>query len=424
MQTLPLHGTLPPCLGRWAVLACSPPRPRRLQLAGPLGRTRCLPYTRAGRGARSTTCSSSSRRGRALPRRSGACTSHVAGPRPHMAHASRRRSPRTTSGARCRRPGRMVGSTTQRGPLPHTPAIRVLLPSLPPSSRALLRSQAGQHAGAWLTAIPCRPRQAASRHRPMQIALRRRLRLPLPFCSSGCGPNPGCGGAMVPYGDHALACPRTGLLGPDVPKSSSARGSAWHVRPSESKVRSCRSSGSPTPPLQASQPTTAAASDLIVYGAFTSTEERCATTEHWCPPLQERVTRILAPLRWTGAALKVAERHKHCTYPELARGGPQKLLVLGSEIGGRWSTAAQGFVRDLVRLRAFRAPPAVRAAASSGWARRWWGSPFCRGPARRCEHGRQPRYLGRATALHWTGVLDLAADAGPPAALTRDGEPS
>ena len=38
-----------------------------------------------------------------------------------------------------------------------------------------------------------------------------------------------------------------------------------------------------------------------------------------------------------GAALKVAERRKHSTYPELARGGPQKLLVLGSEIGRRWT---------------------------------------------------------------------------------------
>ena len=59
------------------------------------------------------------------------------------------------------------------------------------------------HAGAWLTAIP---------PRAMQIALRRRLRLPLPLCSSRCGSNPRCGGAMDPYGDHAVACPRTGLL--------------------------------------------------------------------------------------------------------------------------------------------------------------------------------------------------------------------
>ena len=38
-------------------------------------------------------------------------------------------------------------------------------------------------------------------------------------------------------------------------------------------------------------------------------------------------------------------------------------------MGGRWNAQARCFVRDLVRLRAYRAPPAVRAAATAGWAR-------------------------------------------------------
>ena len=63
----------------------------------------------------------------------------------------------------------------------------VLLPSLPPSSRALLRSQAGPHAGAWLTALPCD--QATSiPPQAMQIALRRRLRLPLPVAPAVAAP--------------------------------------------------------------------------------------------------------------------------------------------------------------------------------------------------------------------------------------------
>ena len=87
-----------------------------------------------------------------------------------------------------------------------------------------------------------------------------------------------------------------------------------------------------------------------------------------------------------GAALKVAERRKHSTYPEFARGGPQKLLVLGSEIGGGWNATAQHFVRDLVRLRS--SPRTARSASR----RVLWvgatlvGSPVCRGPARRCKH--------------------------------------
>ena len=46
--------------------------------------------------------------------------------------------------------------------------------------------------------------------------------------------------------------------------------------------------------------------------------------------------------------------------------------VLGSEVGGRWSQGALQLVRDLVRIRAQRAPPALRQAAASAWARRWW----------------------------------------------------
>eukprot|EP00439_Symbiodinium_sp_Y106_P071144 s352_g12.t1 len=61
------------------------------------------------------------------------------------------------------------------------------------------------------------------------------------------------------------------------------------------------------------------------------------------------------------------------TYPELRRGGAQRLCVLAAEVGGRWNADAPELVRQLVRVRALRAPPALRAVASSAWARRWWG---------------------------------------------------
>jgi len=53
---------------------------------------------------------------------------------------------------------------------------QVLLPSLPPPHRALLRSQAGPHAAAWLQAIPSDPHTSLTPE-TMQIALPRRLRL-------------------------------------------------------------------------------------------------------------------------------------------------------------------------------------------------------------------------------------------------------
>ena len=78
-----------------------------------------------------------------------------------------------------------------------------MLPSLTPDRRALLRSQSGPHAGAWLTAIPGEPATTLSPP-VMQVALRRRLRLPLPIAARQCG-SPGCGGSVDAYGDHALA---------------------------------------------------------------------------------------------------------------------------------------------------------------------------------------------------------------------------
>ena len=42
--------------------------------------------------------------------------------------------------------------------------------------------------------------------------------------------------------------------------------------------------------------------------------------------------------------------------------------------GGRWNEAAQQLVRDLVRVRAQRSPPALRAAATSAWTKQWWAT--------------------------------------------------
>ena len=85
---------------------------------------------------------------------------------------------------------------------------------------------------------------------------------------------------------------------------------------------------------------------------------------------------------------------------------------------GRWNQAAQQLVRDLARVRAQRAAPALRAAASSAWTRRWWatlavavqqavsstalGSPW---PA--------PPHASQLPGPELDRVLDLAEAAGP-----------
>ena len=49
-----------------------------------------------------------------------------------------------------------------------------------------------------------------------------------------------------------------------------------------------------------------------------------------------------------GAAIAVARRRKEARYPELCRPGPQRLVVLACETGGRWGPEACGLVRILV----------------------------------------------------------------------------
>ena len=73
-----------------------------------------------------------------------------------------------------------------------------------------------------------------------------------------------------------------------------------------------------------------------------------------------------------GAALRVAVPREWATYPELALGGLQRLVVLGFRSGRPLECRRQGLVRDFVRARAHGAPPAVRHVAMCGWARRWW----------------------------------------------------
>ena len=249
---------------------------------------------------------------------------------------------------------------------------REILPRLPPAGQALLRSQAGPHAGAWLTAIPSEE-GATLTPNLMHIALRRRLRLPLPPAAQRCGQGAGrhgCGGALDPLGDHALACPRSGLLA----RRAHVLEHAW-IRVAREAVGS-EGRVVPQPWLAHTNLATAVDDrrrlDLLIHGA-TPRGEALACDVTLISPL----TRSGQPTRQAathdGAALLAARARKHRRYPELLGGGPQRLLVLGAEVGGRWHSECLQLVRLLVAVRSPRAPPPLRQAAAQGWQRRWWG---------------------------------------------------
>ena len=73
-----------------------------------------------------------------------------------------------------------------------------------------------------------------------------------------------------------------------------------------------------------------------------------------------------------GAALQRAERRKHNTYHDVSQSDTAALLILGTEVYGRWSTDAHDLVQELVTLKAAQAQPLLRGAAAAAWSTRWW----------------------------------------------------
>ena len=66
----------------------------------------------------------------------------------------------------------------------------------------------------------------------------------------------------------------------------------------------------------------------------------------------------------SGAALTAARRRKEATYPELhGRNGRARLVVLGAEVGGRWSDESAAFVRHFAKAKARGEPPVLRGRA-------------------------------------------------------------
>ena len=68
-------------------------------------------------------------------------------------------------------------------------------------------------------------------------------------------------------------------------------------------------------------------------------------------------------------ALQVARRRKEATYPELGgQNGRTRLVVLGSEVSGRWSEECRNFVSQLAKAKVRGDPPRARQAWYSRWA--------------------------------------------------------
>ena len=232
---------------------------------------------------------------------------------------------------------------------------------LDPSSVALLESQSGPFAAKVLTALPTSP-ELRLEPASYRVMLLRRLRLQLPLVPAFCP----CRRRLDALGDHRASCPRSGLL----------RSRAVPLERAAARV--CREAG-------ATVATNVLLRDLNLV-VQRQDERRIEVIANglplWSGAQLAVDTTLVSALdsagqarrhqrSTAGAALRIARKAKERTYPELLRSERCRLVVLGIELGGRWSTEAAQFIRLLARSRARAAPPLLRSSATAAYVTRW-----------------------------------------------------
>ena len=239
------------------------------------------------------------------------------------------------------------------------------LPTVTRRHRALLHSQSGPLASRAFTALPTMP---ATRSRPerFQVLLRRRLWLRLPLAPRTC-PGRSCKANLDHRGDHLAACARTGLL----KRRSRPQERAWGQVLREAGARVVENQLLRDTGVPGIRPSDHRAIEVVAYDLplFHGVPLCCDAT------LVSPLTGCGGPRDRSdeepGAALCAARRKKHRTYPELLDGLHAKLLVLGCEVGGRWSQEAVTLLSLLAAVKAREAPPLLRGQLRGALMARW-----------------------------------------------------
>eukprot|EP00434_Breviolum_minutum_P031171 symbB.v1.2.027568.t1/scaffold2838.1/size69213/9 len=237
-----------------------------------------------------------------------------------------------------------------------------LFNAIPPASQALITSQSGPFASRAFTTIPYTNDIAYPSHL-FRILLLRRLRLPLPLFARTCR----CRRTFDSLGDHRAACAPSGVL--------RSRGGP----PERAAARVCREAG-------ARVTTHTRLADLNVQHVQHIDDRRIEVIANglalWGGAQLAVDTTLVSPLtrageprrragRFAGAALTDARKAKERAYPELLRNSRCRLVVLGIEVGGRWSEEAASFITSLARTKTRDTPAPLRHAAATSLISRW-----------------------------------------------------
>ena len=227
-----------------------------------------------------------------------------------------------------------------------------------------MHSQAGGPASAWLRAVPS---ELALQMTPLrlQVAIRRRLRWPLPLAGGICCK--GCKRELDPYGDRAAACGMSGRLklraGPlEKTWARVAREAGGRVRENV-LLRDTA--------LPGVDPTDGRKIEVAVTGL---------PIAHGLPVLLDAT--LISPLHadgtpWPkaadvpGSSFARALKHKRDQYPELADTPLLHQVVAATEIGGRLNKQALEFLDAAAFHRAQQDPRPLRRQAARAWRARW-----------------------------------------------------
>ena len=236
----------------------------------------------------------------------------------------------------------------------------VLFTTLPSSTRALIRSQAGPMGGMALSATPTSMLTRIEPHL-FRIVLLRRLRQPLPSSARSCR-----GGRLLDVlGHHRAACARAGFRG--------QRGFAI-----ESVVaRICREAGGRVR-------TNVMVRDLDMGIPLVGDARRLEVVVDGLPLFSGRQLAVDATLvgalhadgsarpraaNEDGAALVAARRRKEPTRSGCARAA--------GEIGGRWSAETRAFLSQLAEARSREEIPLMQRRVEHAWRLRWGSMLAC-----------------------------------------------
>ena len=232
-----------------------------------------------------------------------------------------------------------------------------LFTRMPPSDRALVRSQSGPGAGVAFSASPSS--MLTRIEAPLfRVLVQRRLRLPLPLSQRICG----CGLSIDPLGHHRAACFALESALARVCREAGGRvATNLFVRNMDLGV----------PRAGDNRRLEVVVDGLPLFGGA-----QLAVDTTLVSALKANGKPRRGAADRDGVALAPARRIKERTYPELLDPGRRaRLVVFALEVGGRWSDEAKIFI--LARARVRSEPRLLQRRLEQAWRLRWYAIISC-----------------------------------------------